>query len=230
MPQCSWCGRLHDGYGSYCSRKCAYEHCAVDPEGFKANVDQDKSVNGCFLLITLLVVVPVIGGMILFGETGAKVCGGIGVFLSIVVWLSMRGKTAEQASLGTEHPAIQVSVPPVSNIVRFHCPTCAKSLKAPSEKAGIRTRCPKCNSPVTIPGTAVLDSRASMLTPVAAPENVSIPGKVGVAILIGGPCLFMFFTLGGLAIAGPEGILIGGIIGGLGIALLLAMAHINASR
>jgi DNA-directed RNA polymerase subunit RPC12/RpoP len=39
-------------------------------------------------------------------------------------------------------------------MIRFACQNCGQRIKAPEEYAGKRVRCPKCKSPVTIPGTA----------------------------------------------------------------------------
>jgi hypothetical protein len=36
-------------------------------------------------------------------------------------------------------------------MIRFPCPICSNKLKAPDQKAGARTRCPGCYSPVQVP-------------------------------------------------------------------------------
>src|SRR5688572_33380800 len=36
-------------------------------------------------------------------------------------------------------------------MIRFSCPTCSKSLKAPDEKAGAKSACPYCGQRVQVP-------------------------------------------------------------------------------
>ncbi len=38
------------------------------------------------------------------------------------------------------------------NLVRFNCPTCGKSLKAPETLAGRLSKCPRCGMKVAVPG------------------------------------------------------------------------------
>ena len=40
------------------------------------------------------------------------------------------------------------------NVVRFNCPTCGKSLKAPESLAGRLSKCPRCGMKVAVPGEA----------------------------------------------------------------------------
>jgi biopolymer transport protein ExbD len=41
------------------------------------------------------------------------------------------------------------------NVIRFSCPTCRKSLKAPESLAGQLSKCPRCGMKVAVPGELV---------------------------------------------------------------------------
>ncbi len=56
-------------------------------------------------------------------------------------------------------------------MIAFPCPKCHFTLKAPEEKVGARTKCPKCGCPVQVPGH-----------PASAPPavaEVSVPARAG---------------------------------------------------
>src|SRR5262245_35148085 len=57
-------------------------------------------------------------------------------------------------------------------MISFDCPVCAKRLSAGDKLVGRTTKCPKCNTPLRVPGTA--DLGASAPVPAPAPEVISL--------------------------------------------------------
>ena len=55
-------------------------------------------------------------------------------------------------------------------MIAFPCPKCRFTLKAPEEKVGARTKCPKCGCPVQVPGRPVS-------TPPVVPEVLPVEGQ-----------------------------------------------------
>jgi len=73
-------------------------------------------------------------------------------------------------------------------MIRFDCPECRKSIKAPPQQAGERARCPKCKSKLTIPteGQCSPSSKDSIdnnrgieqSAPVERPKVIAVAGSV----------------------------------------------------
>jgi hypothetical protein len=59
-------------------------------------------------------------------------------------------------------------------MIAFPCPKCQTKLKAPEAKAGARTKCPKCDGPVQVPGPPVLT--AAKIPAPALPPPLPVPG------------------------------------------------------
>jgi DNA-directed RNA polymerase subunit RPC12/RpoP len=111
-------------------------------------------------------------------------------------------------------------------MMRFHCPKCQTALKAPEERAGARVKCPRCGSPVQLPG------RSASHPPAVAevtPAEVPAPGGRQPAVpeeplddseVVGSPAPArrrQGFPLWVLAVVIPAGVLLLLCCGGVGL-------------
>jgi hypothetical protein len=105
----------------------------------------------------------------------------------------------------------------VDETIRFACPGCGKSLKAPAKLAGKRAKC-SCGQEVQVPTADSPSGPTAVAPPPAFPEkkSVDIPtGAVGLVLA----AIFFF----GILIAPGEmwSVMVGGILGTAGFAIAI---------
>lgn len=59
-------------------------------------------------------------------------------------------------------------------MIRFPCPNCGKTLKAPEDKAGAKSRCPTCWHPITVPTPITNQLQQQQQLPLA-PASLNVP-------------------------------------------------------
>lgn len=63
------------------------------------------------------------------------------------------------------------------SLIRFNCPSCGKSLKAPATLAGRQSKCSRCGARLTVPGEAA--TPGDMDVPVTEHALLLLPNKFG---------------------------------------------------
>ena len=82
--------------------------------------------------------------------------------------------------------------------IQFQCPGCNRRLSIASRKAGTRTACPACQSPVTVPGALAAEAEA------VSGFRAILPTACVAVVLCGGLVLVLFFALRKPTSSGPQ--------------------------
>jgi hypothetical protein len=79
--------------------------------------------------------------------------------------------------MSKETPASRAFASGVSPVIAFPCPKCQATLKAPEEKVGARTKCPRCGCPVQVPDRPVSNPPTEPRDWRSAPPAVQVPDR-----------------------------------------------------
>jgi ssDNA-binding Zn-finger/Zn-ribbon topoisomerase 1 len=105
-------------------------------------------------------------------------------------------------------------------MIRFHCPLCDKTLKAPDEKAGAAVVCPRCNERSVVP------AESSLTGPAGRPPETGALGRAA-AYWHGDQALSLFSGMGRGA---RWAVGLAGCVGVLSLLLAVVVASVPAAR